>query len=247
MDLRGTAIESRRGARRCIFGLLPILSAAAAFSLGGCASADKPNLSVQETPPPDLLGAKDIDSAMLARIARAAGQSSDDEAHFQQIDDSEPNAAESRLALGAALQRQGDLDGAESAFRQALRLAPRNADAAVGLARVLLARRRSQEAAAALDEALAATPNDLRALNAKGVILDEEGRHGESQALYRQGLAIEPRNQMLRNNLGLSLALDGQADAAIAILRPLSREPGASAQYRESLDFALKRKRNAGA
>lgn len=247
MDLREKPGRSRQRSRHFVFRLLP--AAVLVLSLGGCIGQSKPALSVQETPQPDLLGAKDIDSAMLERIARVTGQGAaegtDAEAHYRQLAESQPGAAEPRIALARLRQRQNDLDGAESTFREALKLAPGHVDAAIGLAQVLLARQRAPEALAALDETLAGAPNDLRALNAKGVILDKEGRHGEAQALYRQGLDVEPKNQMLRNNLGLSLALDGQADAAIAILRPLSREPGASPQYRQSLAFALKRKRGA--
>lgn len=250
MVSRGKAVRSRQHSRHPTVRFLPLLAAVAALSLGGCMGSGKPALSVQETPEPNLRGAKDIDSAMLERIARAAGQGTAEgmsaDAHYRQLAESQPGTAEPRIALGRVLQRQNDLEGAEAAFRDAAKLAPRNADAAIGLAQVLLARQRSPEAVAVLDEALAAAPNDLRTLNAKGVILDKEGRHGEAQALYRRALAVEPKNQMVRNNLGLSLALDGQADAAIAILRPLSREPSASAQYRESLAFALKKKRAGG-
>ena len=208
-------MELRQQAFRII--LLPLFAALAILPLGGCMSPDKPVLSVQETPHPDLLGAKDIDPAMLERIARAAGQ----------------DAAETQ-------------PGAEKPLREALQREPGNVDAAIGLAQIRLSQQRPQEALAALDSVLLAAPDDLRALNAKGVVLDKERRHGEAQALYRKALAGAPKDQMLRNNLGLSLALDGQADAAIAILRPLSREPNASAQYRDSLTFALKQKRAAG-
>lgn len=49
----------------------------AILGLGGCASWDRPALQVQETPSPQLLGAKDIDPAMRERIDRAIGRNSD--------------------------------------------------------------------------------------------------------------------------------------------------------------------------
>lgn len=214
MDLHERAAGPHR--RRSAFWFSPLLAMLASLSLGGCLGPDKPALSVQETPQPDLLGAKDIDPAMIERIARAA-------------DRSNPETA-----------------GSEAGFRETLKSRPGDVDASIGLAQSLLAQQRTQEALTVLDEALATAPGNLRALNAKGVILDKESRHAEAQTLYRLALAGEPKNQMVRNNLGLSLALGGQPDAAIAILRPLAREPGASPQYRESLAVALGKKREAG-
>ncbi|WID99717.1 tetratricopeptide repeat protein (plasmid) [Bosea vestrisii] len=220
------------------------------LALGGCFGSDnKPQLSVAETPPPDLLGAKDIDDAMRERIARAVERpaaGAESESHYRQLAQERPNAAEPRVALGRILQQKQDLDGAKAAFREAAGLEPHNVDAWVGLAQVELARKRPAEAIATLDKALAAAPGELRLLNAKGVILDRGGQHREAQALYRQALLGQPKNQMVRHNLGRSLALDGHAQEAIAILRPLAREPNAPPAARESLALAMERQRASG-
>lgn len=57
-----------------LFAVLAILP------LGGCASWNKPVLSVKETSPPELLGANHIDPAMRERILRAVGQDSQERA-----------------------------------------------------------------------------------------------------------------------------------------------------------------------
>ncbi|WP_027168290.1 tetratricopeptide repeat protein [Mesorhizobium sp. WSM3224] len=63
------------------FRLNPVLFAALAIlPLGGCASWNKPDLSVKETAPPALLGADHIDPAMRERILRAVGQDSQERA-----------------------------------------------------------------------------------------------------------------------------------------------------------------------
>jgi Flp pilus assembly protein TadD len=214
MDLNERTAGPHR--RRSAFWSPPLFATLASLALGGCLGPDKPTLSVQEAPAPDLLGAKDIDPAMIERITRAAGKGG-----------------------------EGSTDS-EAAFRETLKNKPGDIDASIGLAQSLLAQQRMHDALVVLDEALAGAPGNLRLLNAKGVILDKEGRHADAQSLYRLALAGEPKNQMVRNNLGLSLALGGQPDAAIAILRPLAREPGASPQYRESLATALGKKREAG-
>ncbi len=238
--------SSRSRLFSCAFAcLVPVVA------LGGCVglSDSKPQLSVAETPTPDLLGGKDIDDAMLQRIARAVGQGPDDatsESSHRELARSRPAAAEPRVALGRTLTRKRDFDGAESAFREALGLEPRNVDAWIGLAQLEMARRRTPETIAALDQGLAAVPGELRLLNAKGVVLDKGGRHKEAQALYRQALEGAPRNQMLRNNLGRSLALDGQKEEALAILRPLAREPDAPPAAKESLALAMETRRAPG-
>ncbi|WOH80248.1 hypothetical protein RX327_31215 [Bradyrhizobium sp. BEA-2-5] len=73
MNSRLDAVRSRLG------GFCPLLGLAllVILGLGGCARWDRPALQVQETPPPDLLGAKDIDPAMRDRIERAIGRNSD--------------------------------------------------------------------------------------------------------------------------------------------------------------------------
>lgn len=75
-------MNSRRKAVRWRLGSLCLLSFSALLSilgLGGCASWDRPALQVQETTPPKLLGAKDIDQAMRERIECAVGQNPDQE------------------------------------------------------------------------------------------------------------------------------------------------------------------------
>ncbi|WP_416068697.1 hypothetical protein NMA58_30855 (plasmid) [Rhizobium sp. YTUHZ045] len=57
-----------------LFAVLAILP------LGGCASWNKPALSVKETSPPSLLGANHIDPAMRERILSAVGKISEEQA-----------------------------------------------------------------------------------------------------------------------------------------------------------------------
>lgn len=75
-------MNSRQKAIRWRLGSVFLLSFSALLGilgLGGCASWDRPALQVQETPPPKLLGAKDIDQAMRERIECAVDQNPDQE------------------------------------------------------------------------------------------------------------------------------------------------------------------------
>ncbi|RRH93202.1 hypothetical protein EH240_30100 [Mesorhizobium tamadayense] len=63
------------------FGLNSLLfTVLAILPLGGCASWNKPVLSVKETSPPELLGANQIDPAMRERILHAVGQDAQERA-----------------------------------------------------------------------------------------------------------------------------------------------------------------------
>lgn len=244
----GTAAPVPSSRRR--LSIQPLACLILTLALGGCLDTDnKPKLSVVETPPPDLRGAKDIDDAMLARIARAVEQpeaGGASESRYRQLAQEQPGAASPRIGLAQALKQKRDFDGARTALREALALEPRNVDAWVELAQVELAQEKPAEAMATLDKALAAAPGELRLLNAKGVVLDRSGQHKQAQALYRQALLGQPKNQMVRHNLGRSLALDGHAQEAIAILRPLAREPDAPPSTRQSLALAIERQHAPG-
>ncbi|MBY3517394.1 hypothetical protein HFN76_35670 [Rhizobium laguerreae] len=70
--------------------------------LSACSSWNKPGLSVKEAPPPDLLGAKDIDPAMRERIARAVAQDTDERAMRDELKQ-QPGNVDAAIRLTKAL------------------------------------------------------------------------------------------------------------------------------------------------
>jgi tetratricopeptide (TPR) repeat protein len=104
---------------------------------------------------------------------------------------------------------------------------------------VFLAQHKPAEANVEFYGALQHLPGDTRALNGAGVALDNLGRHEDAQLYYQRGLAIAPDDRTMRNNYGLSLALAGDYAQAVAVLRPLVDEPGATARNRQNLALAL--------
>ncbi|NRP75572.1 hypothetical protein ILFOPFJJ_06495 [Ensifer psoraleae] len=76
----------------------------AMLPLGGCASWNKPALSVKETSPPALLGANHIDPAMRERILRAVGQDSQERA-LQNLKQ-HPDNVDAAISLTKALLAQ---------------------------------------------------------------------------------------------------------------------------------------------
>jgi hypothetical protein len=88
-----------------------------------------------------------------------------------------------RVALGAALQAQGDGAGAERAYRDALRVAPGDLSARVGLAMVLGAQAPPgpARAAARLAALASANPGSQVVLFNQGLLAVSRGRAGEAR------------------------------------------------------------------
>ncbi|MBM2715380.1 tetratricopeptide repeat protein [Mesorhizobium caraganae] len=82
-----------------LFAILAILP------LGGCASWDKPALSVKETSPPELLGANKIDPAMRERILRAVSQDAQERALRDDLKQ-HPDHVDAAIGLTNALVAQ---------------------------------------------------------------------------------------------------------------------------------------------
>ena len=88
-----------------------------------------------------------------------------------------------------------------------------------GLGRAYMAAARMTDAKAALERAVAADPKNLSALNAYGVLLDAEGEHEAAQAEFEKALALSPSNVLVLNNLALSRLGAGDAKGALKALR----------------------------
>jgi Flp pilus assembly protein TadD len=231
----GSSVGRRAGAGRCFRGVGAAILVA---SLTTACTNGKPNLDLLSAPGASAGSAKDVDTAGLMRIAKAAEANEsivDAAGVYGRIIAREPSAVEPRIQLGGFLLRRGDLDGAEEAFRGAKEVAPDSADVQVGLARVLVARDRFEEAATALAAVLKREPTNALALGSMGLAKDGLGLPADAQGHYRQALKVEPGNPVVRNNLGLSLARSGQYDQAIKLLQKLANEPGAEPRYRETL------------
>ncbi|PDT80396.1 tetratricopeptide repeat protein [Sinorhizobium sp. BJ1] len=99
-----------------VFAILP---------LGGCASWDKPVLSVKETSTPQLLGANQIDAAMRQRILRAVGQDAEERASRDDLK-RHPRNVDAAIRLTKALVAQKRPHEALPALDNVLVAAPGN-------------------------------------------------------------------------------------------------------------------------
>ena len=123
--------------------------------------------------------------------------------------------------------RQGDLDGAISAYSQALVLEPANVGACNNLGTALIRSGQPDAAIPILERALALQPGYLRALTNLGKALRETGRAEDAVARLREALDIEPNYGPALVNLGDALAANGDFELSEQVLeRAIGFAPG---------------------
>jgi tetratricopeptide (TPR) repeat protein len=123
-----------------------------------------------------------------------------------------PTNPAAHYSLGAALNNQKDLAGAEAAYRQALRLDPKYSLAHNGLGAVLRDRKDLAGAEAACREALRLEPMLAVAHISLGNVLCDRQDLAGAEAAYREALRLDPTLVPAYNNLGW--VLQGKGDLA---------------------------------
>lgn len=208
------------------------------IGLSGCASlagagsdSPKPERTITERTPSEVVTAprKDRESALrLARMLVSQGR------------------LEGAIGVYAELDRKGGMDAKtllEYAGIASLMEPPRatlplfvRAEALVkaekaelteaeegalytGLGRGYMASARMTDARAALERAVKADATNIAGLNAYGVLLDAEGEHEAAQAQFEKALERSPSNVQVLNNLALSRLGTGDAKGALKALR----------------------------
>jgi Flp pilus assembly protein TadD len=150
----------------------------------------------------------------------------------------DPRNVAALVARGDAYYAMGAFSEARGAYRKALAVDPAAAKADIGMGRTLV-RSDPRAAEAAFRAALVVAPKDTAALNNLGITLGLLGRQAEAQDAFRKALEIDPDMADIRVNLAMSLALGGQHDAALAEVRPLAADPGATERWRNEIAATL--------
>jgi len=135
------------------------------------------------------------------------------------------------LRLGAALAKNGQMEGAIGQYRKALEIKPDDAEIHCNLGLAYFKKGELKEAIAQYQQALARAPENVEARDDLGFALFTKGELEEAIAQYRKALESAPENAETRNNLGLAYFKKGELEEAIA-------------QYRKALASAPE---NAGA
>lgn len=171
----------------------------------------------------------------LARIEASRGRVAEALPHLRRALEIQPTLAEARYELGAALEKQRDLEGAASELRRAASDDPGLAKAWFRLAAVLRRLGRDEEADAAqarfdvaakvvddrdrLERAARASPGLATAQYNFGVVLGQSGRLDEARLQYERAIFLDPSMAAARSNLGMILLSKGDLDAAEAHFR----------------------------
>ncbi len=153
--------------------------------------------------------------------------------------DSAPDAhqaADIQVAMGRAMEMQGDSSRALTAYQEALKRDPSRGDAALRIAAALDQEGKFAESAEYYRKAEAAQPNSADVACNRGYSLYLQQRWADAEASLRQALARQPDHRRAHNNLGLVLARAGRPDEALAEFRRAGLD---EADARANLAFAL--------
>lgn len=139
-----------------------------------------------------------------------------------------------RYNLGAALERQGNLDAAMEQYRQAIALQPASvAHRALGHAYYLKGRK--NETALEYAKALQLDPENSELHNETGIVLMETGRHDQAVDHFQKAVELIPDNPELRYNLAMALRKNNRIPEAIDQLRIAVRIDPSQAVFRNAL------------
>jgi tetratricopeptide (TPR) repeat protein len=101
-----------------------------------------------------------------------------------------PNDAQDRLDLGAALEKAGDVAGAEREFRKATELQPHSTEALAALSNLFMRAKRLGEAEETLSRLVSESPQDESGHLQLGRVLSAEIKDAEAVAELQKALAL---------------------------------------------------------
>jgi len=150
-----------------------------------------------------------------------------------------PKNALAHNNLGAALEQEGDAEGAKRHYRAAIEDDGQYALAYVNYGSSLAREGNHVEALAQFEKARAIRRDNPMALNNMGVILMKQDRRAQAVGFFRQAVTLRPDFTAARTNLGLALAGGESPGEAISLLETSLREDPADADAHFALGLAL--------
>ena len=152
----------------------------------------------------------------------------------------QPGDPAARNALGEALGRARDLEGAEAAFREALGQDPAFVPALRNLAILLQLKGDLVEASRALEEVARLRPGDARAQLELGVLLRARGDVTGAVGAFRRAVALEPGLARGWVNLGAALVASGDRPGALLAFQEAVRQAPGDADAHFNLGTLLR-------
>ncbi|MBO4227544.1 tetratricopeptide repeat protein [Bradyrhizobium neotropicale] len=174
----------------CSFGSCSrLLAVLGILLLGGCAGLDKPGLSAEQAPRPELLGANHVDPAMRERIAHALRRDADEDTLRAALKQ-QPGNVDAAIPLARTLLAQNRADEALQLLDDLLLVTPGDLRVLNAKGVVLDNEGRHREAQALYRRALATEPGNEMLRNNLALSLALDGT-AESGNVSLQPLAEE--------------------------------------------------------
>lgn len=141
--------------------------------------------------------------------------------------------------LALAMEKDGRLDEAASAYQQALTLKPSYIEAQSNLGNVWRVQGKLHDAAQAFQAVLRINPRSVEAHNNLGVILKEQGDRDGAIDAYQAALNLNPTHAEALNNLGVAFKEQGKLEEAkTSFQKALTHKPQyANAHYHLGLVY----------
>jgi len=155
---------------------------------------------------------------LLGLIAQQQGQGRKAVDHLSRAVAADPHQPVPRLALGRALEAQGNRSAAELQYRAVLDTVPTHAEAHARLGDVLGQSGQRSEAISHCRRAVAANPRHAEALCCLGSLLHEDGRSEEAAGFLERALELRPNWATALYNYGLVLIALDRLPSALTIL-----------------------------
>ena len=163
---------------------------------------------------------QDADSwVLLAVIHRRLGSYADSETSARTALGIRPRLATAHVALGAALQCQGQLQEAVARYREAVAIDPDLVEGHYLLGNALREQGLLNGAVASYRRACALQPDFVAAASNLGAVLTAQGERVEALKWLNHALSLAPRAPQVLCNAGIALEREGSVDEACARLR----------------------------
>ena len=163
---------------------------------------------------------QDADSwVLLAVIHRRLGSYADSATSARTALGIRPRLATAHVALGAALQCQGQLQEATARYREAVAIDPDLVEGHYLLGNALREQGLLDGAVASYRRACALQPDFVAAASNLGAVLTARGERVEALKWLNHALSLAPRAPQVLCNAGIALDREGSVDEACARLR----------------------------
>jgi len=160
-------------------------------------------------------------------------------AAYQEVARLQPKDPEPHLSAGALLQKQGQLDQAETEYKLALALDSKSADASVGLANLYMQQKKLPEAEDVLRKLIGLRPDDPAVHLQLGRVLAASGKTADAVVELQTASKANPDDVALHRELG-DIYLDaGKYDLAAAQYKPATENTPKDFDLRMSYGKAL--------